>query len=411
MCPTGAIGNVQAGRRGVKEKEMKLRAVPVFLAFLAMGIVDAVGPFVSLAKKEFALSTAVASLIPFVGLGMFGLLSIPAGILQNRRGKKFVLLLGLTVTLVGILNASFGLTSFPRFLVTVVLIGAGAAVLQVAGNPLMRDISAKGKFPRNLSLGQFVKAVGSLSGSLIPAFAARYFGASWQVIFPVYAAALILTILAGCTLKIRNDEPDPGAATLGSCLRLLKNPYVLAMAAAIFVYVGAEICVSASIPLFLKERYGVDIARVGLFGTGLFFMALTVGRLGGGVILNWIDPSRFLKLSCAMGLCGLAALFVPSRSIAIAGFVAIGLGFANIFPLVFSAALERIPSRTNDLSALMVTAIVGGAILPPAMGLLADHTTVRTGLLIPIAGILYVSAVALLTTRGQEITEPAKLVS
>ena len=183
------------------------------------------------------------------------------------------------------------------------------------------------------------------------------------------------------------------------------------MAAAIFVYVGAEICVSASIPLFLKERYGVDIARVGLFGTGLFFMALTVVRLGGGVILNWIDPSRFLKLSCAMGLCGLAALFVPSRSIAIAGFVAIGLGFANIFPLVFSAALERIPSRTNDLSALMVTAIVGGAILPPAMGLLADHTTVRTGLLIPIAGILYVSAVALLTTRGQEITEPAKLVS
>ena len=75
---------------------MKLRAVTVFLAFLAMGIVDAVGPFVSLAKKEFALSTAVASLIPFVGLSMFGLLSIPAGILQNRRGKKFVLLLGLT---------------------------------------------------------------------------------------------------------------------------------------------------------------------------------------------------------------------------------------------------------------------------------------------------------------------------
>jgi FHS family L-fucose permease-like MFS transporter len=390
---------------------MKLRAVTVFLAFLAMGIVDAVGPFVSLAKKEFALSTAVASLIPFVGLSMFGLLSIPAGILQNRRGKKFVLLLGLTITLVGMLNASFGLTSFPRFLLTIVLIGAGAAVLQVAGNPLMRDISAKGKFPRNLSLGQFVKAIGSLSGPLIPAIAARFFGASWQVIFPVYGAALVLTILAGSTLKIPHDEPDPGAATLASCLKLLKNPYVLAMAAAIFVYVGAEICVSASIPLFLKERYGVDIARVGLLGTGLFFMALTVGRLLGGVILNWIAPARFLKLSCATALCGLLALFVPSRSIAVAGFVVIGLGFANIFPLVFSAALERMPVRTNDLSALMVTAIVGGAILPPMMGLLADHTTVRTGLLIPIAGIAYVSAVALFTTRGEQTTEAANALT
>jgi FHS family L-fucose permease-like MFS transporter len=390
---------------------MKLRAFPVFLAFLAMGFLDAVGPFVSLAKKEFQISTAAASLIPFVGLSMFGLLSIPAGILQNRRGKKFVLLLGLTVTLVGVLNASFGLTSFPRFLLTIVLIGAGGAVLQVAGNPLMRDVSAKGKFPRNLSLGQFVKAIGSLSGPLIPAIAARYFGASWEVIFPVYGAALILTILAASTLNIQRDEPSASAATLRSCLNLLKNRYVLTMAGAIFLYVGAEICVSAGIPLFLKERYGVDITRVGMLGTGLFFMALTIGRLSGGVMLNWVAPSKFLKLTCAVALCGLASLFVPSRSVAIAGFVLIGLGFANIFPLVFSAALERMPERANEFSALMVTAIVGGAILPPLMGLLADHSTVRTGLLVPIAAILYVTAAALLSGRGVESVEPAKILT
>jgi fucose permease len=390
---------------------MKLRAFPVFLAFLAMGFLDAVGPFVSLAKKEFQISTAAASLIPFVGLSMFGLLSIPAGILQNRRGKKFVLLLGLTVTLVGVLNASFGLTSFPRFLLTIVLIGAGGAVLQVAGNPLMRDVSAKGKFPRNLSLGQFVKAIGSLSGPLIPAIAARYFGASWEVIFPVYGAALILTILAASTLNIQRDEPSASAATLRSCLNLLKNRYVLTMAGAIFLYVGAEICVSAGIPLFLKERYGVDITRVGMLGTGLFFMALTIGRLSGGVMLNWVAPSKFLKLTCAVALCGLASLFVPSRSVAIAGFVLIGLGFANIFPLVFSAALERMPERANEFSALMVTAIVGGAILPPLMGLLADHSTVRTGLLVPIAAILYVTAAALLSGRDVESAEPAKILT
>jgi fucose permease len=390
---------------------MKLKALPVFMAFLAMGIVDAVGPFVSLAKKEFSLSTAVASLIPFVGLSMFGLLSIPAGILQERRGKRFVLLLGLTVTLVGMLNASFGLTSFPRFLVTVVLIGVGAAVLQVAGNPLMRDISAKGKFPRNLSLGQFVKAIGSLSGPLIPALAARWFGASWDVIFPVYGGLLVLTILAAAALRVNTDAPNPNAATLGSCLRLLKNGYVLAMAGAIFVYVGAEICVSAGIPLFLKERYAVDMTRVGLLGTGLFFMALTIGRLGGGVILNWIAPGRFLKLTCAAALCGLLALFVPSRTVAVAAFVVIGLGFANIFPLVFSAALERMPERSNELSALMVTAIVGGAILPPLMGILADHTTVRTGLLIPIVSIGYVIAVALATGHEEESVPAGKVLA
>jgi len=67
--------------------------------------------------------------------GMFGILSIPTGLLQNSRGKKFVLILGLSVILAGVLNASFGITTFSRFLVTVVLLGAGAAILQVAGNP------------------------------------------------------------------------------------------------------------------------------------------------------------------------------------------------------------------------------------------------------------------------------------
>ena len=381
---------------------MKLKAFPVFLAFLAMGFGDAVGPFVSLAKREFHLSTSVASLIPFAGLCMFGLLSIPAGILQNRRGKKFVLLLGLVVSLAGVLNASFGLSSFPLFLLTVVLLGAGAAILQVAGNPIMRDVSAPGKFPRNLVLGQFVKAIGSLSGPVIHVIAARFFGVGWAVIFPIYSAALLVTILAASTLRIPRDAMDPQAATLRSCLRLLENRYVLAMTAAIFLYVGAEVCVSAGIPLFLKEQFGVDIARLGLLGTGLFFTALTIGRFSGGVILNWIAPSRFLNLSCAAALVGLLVLFAPARGIAVAGFILAGLGFANIFPLLFSAALERMPAQANEISGLMVTAIVGGAVLPPLMGMVADHTTVRMGFLVPIAAMVYVGATSLIAGNGGE---------
>src|ERR1035438_2609641 len=171
---------------------MRLRTFPVFLAFLAMGFADAVGPFVSLAKNEFQLSNAVASLIPFVGFVMFGLLSIPMGVYQDKHGKKRVLMLGLVVALIGLLNAAFGLTSFARFLLTVLLVGAGAAILQVSGNPIMRDVSDPGKYARNLSLAQFVKAIGSLSGPMIPVVAAKYFGASWGVIFPIYAVALVV---------------------------------------------------------------------------------------------------------------------------------------------------------------------------------------------------------------------------
>ncbi len=375
---------------------MKIRTFPVFLAFLAMGFGDAVGPFVSLAKDQFHLSYAVASLIPFVGFSMFGLLSVPMGVFQDRRGKKTVLVLGLAIALVGMLNASFGLTTFVRFLLTVLLLDAGAAILQVAGNPIMRDVSAPGKYARNLSLGQFVKAIGSLSGPLIPLVAKRYFHASWQVMFPIYAVALAITVLAVSTLHVKEDTGERKATTFSSCLALLNNRYVLAMVGAIFFYVGAEVCMSANIPAFLKEQFNIDIASLGLLGTGLFFTALTLGRFSGVVILNWMAPRKFLALTCAVSIVGLLGLFVPVAAIAAAACFVTGLGFANIFPLVFSTAVDAMPQHANPLSGLMVTAIVGGAILPPLMGLVADHSSVMIGFVVPLAAIVYITAVGVL---------------
>lgn len=384
---------------------MKLRTFPIFLAFLAMGFADAVGPFVSLAKNEFQLSNTVASLIPFAGFSMFGLLSVPVGLLQDKRGKKFVLMAGLLVALLGLLNASFGLDSFPRFLVTVLMVGAGAAILQVAGNPIMRDVSAEGKYARNLSLGQFIKAIGSLSGPMIPVIAAKFFGADWKVIFPIYAGALVVTVVAVAGLHVKERVPEHKAATLGSCLALLANPYVLAMVTAIFLYVGAEVSVSAGIPLFLKERYDIDINKVGLLGTGLFFTALTIGRFSGGVILNWMAPRKFYLATCGVSVLGLLGLFVPDKTIAVSSFFLTGIGFANIFPLAFSITVEKLPEHTNELSGLMVTAIVGGAIVPPLMGLAADRSTVQLSFLVPMACILYITYTALLNRRAAKAVD------
>jgi FHS family L-fucose permease-like MFS transporter len=386
---------------------MRRQTLPVFLAFLAMGFGDAVGPFVGLAKNEFQLSNAVASLIPFVGFSMFGLLSVPVGLLQDKRGKKFVLLLGLGVALVGLLNASFGLSSFGRFLVTILMLGAGAAILQVAGNPIMRDVSEEGKYARNLALGQFVKAIGSLSGPLIPVIAARYSGASWQVIFPVYAVALLLSVLAVALLRVDENRPERPAATLASCLSLLKEGSVRAMVGAIFLYVGAEVCTSGYIPLLLKERFATDVGREGLLGTGLFFTALIIGRFSGGVVLSWIAPRRFFLATCLVSVAGLLLLQLPSRAVAAVAVFVIGLGFANIFPLVFSIAVESLPGRANELSGLMVTAIVGGALVPPLMGLLADKTSVQVGFVVPLLAILYVTWVAAVSLARGEASRAA----
>lgn len=373
-------------------------AAPVFFAFLAMGFGDAVGPFVGLARQDFQLSNFAAQLIAFTGFVMFGVLSVPMSLFQDRKGKRFVLVLGLCIMLLGLLIPTIaGFSTFSVFLLTVLLLGAGATTLQVAGNPLMRDVSAEGKYSRNLSLAQFVKAVGSLSGPLIPVIAARAFGASWRVIFPVYSAAIVITLLFSILLLPRSaSSSEHQSVTFRSCLALLKNGYVAMMVLAIFFYVGAEVSVSSSIPLYLKDRFGFDVASTGLLGTGLFFAALTIGRFSGGVVLNWVRPKVFYVLTCLVSILGLIGLFCPSKSVVAASFFVIGLGFANIFPLVFSIAVDSRPQDANPLSGLMVTAIVGGAFLPPLMGLISDAAhSVRTGFIVPMAAILYITWVAL----------------
>ena len=375
---------------------MKLRTISVFLAFLAMGFGDAVGPFVGLAKTEFTLSNTIAFLIPFMGFIMFGILSVPMGVYQAKRGKKFILMLGLAVMLFGMLVASLGLSSFLVFLVTVLFLGAGATILQVAGNPIMRDVSAEGKYSRNLSLAQFIKAIGSLSGPVIPALAAMFFGVSWKILFPIYAVALIITIVSVATLKTsETKQSEKTPVTLGSCLALLKNPHVFTMVAAIFVYVGAEVCMSSGIPIYLKSEFGVDIEKIGLLGTGLFFTTLMIGRFLGGVILNWMSPRKFFVTTAVISVVALLGLFTGNVGIVIASVVLAGLGFANIFPLVFSMTVDSMPEKTDELSGLMVTAIVGGAFVPLMMGFLADNSSPKIGFAVPLIALTYITWIAI----------------
>lgn len=374
---------------------MNKKTVPVFLAFLVMGFGDAVGPFVGLAKNEFTLSNTVAFLIPFVGFIMFGLLSVPMGILQSRKGKKFILNLGLVIMGIGMLLPLFGLSSFELFLLTVLLLGAGATILQVAGNPIMRDVSAEGKYSRNLSLGQFVKAIGSLSGPVIPTIAAGFFEKDWKILFPIYLAAIVITVVSISTLKIdesKKKEVEP--ASFSSSIALLKNSYVLLMVLAIFLYVGAEVCMSSGIPLYLEALFGINIQELGLLGTGLFFTTLMIGRFLGGVILNWVSPKKFFVITSLVSLIAVLGLFLSNQTVAVISVILIGLGFANIFPIVFSITVDSMPEKSNELSGLMITAIVGGAFIPPIMGFVADSTSVLLGFLVPLVAVIYIAYTA-----------------
>lgn len=386
---------------------MKNKTLPVFLVFLCMGFGDVVGPLVGLAKDTFSLSYTMAQLLPFVGFLMFGLLSVPMGVYQDKKGKKFILNLGLVVALIGLvipmLNGMYGpkvvfsaeqQTSFYILLFAILLLGAGATILQVVGNPIMRDVSPEGAYSKNLSLAQSIKAIGSSLGFLLPPLMAWWLNLDWTILFPIYSGLILITLLLVKPMAVKEQrDPNSKPASLGSCLSLLKNGYVFMMVFAIFVYVGAEVCMSSGVPIILKENFGITGFSLWL-SWAIFFLPILLGRFAGSIILNWISAKKFLIVTVVVAIAGILAMFTKNEALTYIGVILVGLGFANIFPLVFSITIDKMPERSNELSGLMVTAIVGGALIPPVMGKVIDTTNVLTGFIVPLVCLVYIAYIS-----------------
>ena len=84
---------------------------------------------------------------------------------------------------------------FYKILAAILLLGAGGSILQVAGNPFIRDISEAGHYSKNLSLAQSFITIGSSLGFLLPAIVLYTFGLDWSILFPVYSCIILIGIV------------------------------------------------------------------------------------------------------------------------------------------------------------------------------------------------------------------------
>lgn len=372
----------------------------MFLVFFVMGFGDAVGTLVGFVTKEFDLPLSLAGLLPFFGLLAFGLFSVPIGVLSANKGKKFVLILFLSIAFAGVLIPVISISHYYFVLVAIFLIGLGMTGLQVAGNPAMRDVSAPGLYSRNLTFAQFIKSLGSITAPYIIPLIVVVFGLGWQNIFVVYASIIAICLVLVIRIRLDGHESVEEAPTtsIKSSFLLLKEPYVLLMVMGIFLYVGAEVGLNSWIAIYLNRVFGLDIESFATLGIGFFLTTLVIGRMVGAVILNFLSAKKFFIISSLLGLIGLLGMFIPHQTVVIISILICGLGFGNIFPLIFSILIDSMPERSNELSGLMVMAIVGGAIIPAIMGVIADWS-IRVTFLIPVAIFVYLGFLSFYTWK------------
>lgn len=349
--------------------------LPVMFGFFVMGFVDIIGMTINYVSADFTnLSASVVSLLASSCFIWFLIASIPTGLLMNRIGRKKTVLLSFLVQILAFLLV-FIKYDYITTLIAFSLLGIGNTILQVAINPLVSDVVPGDKLTGTLTIGQLVKAVCSLTGPIFVSwFASATFG-DWKVIFPVYALITLLGFIWLMLTKVEEEKiENADTTTFATSLRLFSDKYILAFFIGILVLVGADVGVNTCFPKYLQDTCGLDLNEAAL-GNSVYFFTRTVGALIGGILLMKVSESKFFNISVIVALVGLAGLIVFRGYWSSMIFVSVfGLGYSNLFAIIFSMALKRRPDRVNDVSALLVMGVAGGGVLPPIMGLITQTT-------------------------------------
>jgi fucose permease len=371
--------------------------LPVLMSFIVMSFVDLVGIGVDRVSKDMNLSATLGQLIPSAAFLWFLLLSVPVGIIQSRIGKRQMLNIGMGITALGMLVPYF-IYSFGMVLTGFALLGIGNTIVQVSANPLLVDVVPENRVSSYLSFSQFIKAVGSMIGAPLAGFFAARFG-DWKLLFLVFGVVSVLSVVWLGSVKIGERKQEGKKVSFGSAFSLLGTGFIFLMVFSIFLVVGVDVGFNSNSGQFLIRHFGID-QTVAESGRSVYFFGRMLGTFAGALILTRFSSRRFFLWTSVLGIIALFAILqIQSQAVAWVLVFIIGLAVANIFPLVYSIAVEKHPGRTNEISGLMMMAICGGAVIPLIMGWVSDMSGVAWGLSVLIVCMIILFCVSLYTQK------------
>ncbi|MFA6335357.1 MAG: MFS transporter [Bacteroidales bacterium] len=354
--------------------------IAAFFGFFIMGFVDVVGIATNYIKSDFSLSSTMANLIPMMVFLWFAIFSIPTGILMGRIGRKKTVIISLSISTLAMIIPYFSYT-FAVILVAFALLGISNTILQVSLNPLVAAMFDKRKTASMLTTGQFVKAISSFLGPIIAGFAANYFG-DWKYIFVIFSVASLLSVILLLISKIHETGFENAPSTFKGVLSLLKNNYILSCFLCILLIVGVDVGMNTSVPELIMKRTGLELSKAGL-GTSVYFAARTLGSFLGAIILLKVMPIKYLKLSLYVAIATfIVLLFANNLWLLLVAVFIVGFACSNVFSIIFSFALQQNPTRSNEISALMIMGVSGGAIILPLQGIVSDQINFLAALFI-----------------------------
>ena len=346
--------------------------LPVMFGFLAMGFIDMIGLVTNNVRVDFGMSDGLVNTISLSCYLWFLLLSIPVGMALTRWGRKRMVILSLAIHVAALL-LPYLWYSFASVLTAFSMIGIGNTILQVAMNPLVTDVVYPDRVTSTITFGQATKAFGSIVAPFIAMWTAVSLG-RWQLLFPIYAGLSLLGLVWLWLSPIEEAPQEQKSVSVKDTLVLLKDKGILAFFFGIVVLVAADVAVNMTLPRLMTDEFGLPADKANLCNS-LYFLARTIAAFAGGALLLKVSDKKFFAAGCWLAMLGLVLLAIFGKTGLVPALIAVcifGIGYANLFGIVFSFAMRRAPGKANEVSALLIVGLIGGAVLPPVLGWIRD---------------------------------------
>jgi FHS family L-fucose permease-like MFS transporter len=362
-------------------------------------------------RKAFNLSDLQSSLIDSSVFIAYFVMALPAGYIMRKYGYKSGIMIGLVLFGIGsiLFVPAANSLQYSYFLGALFVIACGLTFLETAANPYVTILGPSESATKRLNLSQ---SFNGLAAYIAPAYVgpmilsgknltkdqtdamsptelhAYLLNEAASVKMPYLVLGLIILAVAVVfyftNMPDVKDEDVAGAegASFKGALKSIRLRWGIV---AQFFYVGAQVCVGSFFIKMATTTAGLEekIAAIFLGFSGLTFM---LGRFAGTFLMQYIEPRKLLILYATISILLSILAIMGTGIVVVYTLIAISFFMSIMFPTIFSMGIDGLGHNTKIGSSLIVMSIVGGALLPPIMGMISDITAnIQNGYIVPLA--------------------------
>jgi MFS transporter, FHS family, L-fucose permease len=367
-------------------------------------------------RKAFNLTDLESSLVDSSVFIAYFVMALPAGYIMRKYGYKSGIMIGLILFGIGSLLFVPAANSlqYIYFLGALFIIACGLTFLETAANPYVTILGPAESATKRLNFSQ---SFNGLAAFIAPAFVGpmilsdnNYTQTQIEAMTPAISQAFLeseaasvkmpylilgVIILAVAVIFYFTNMPDvkdedvegEGGASFAGALKSMRLRWgILAQ----FFYVGAQVCVGSFFIKMATTSAGIDEDSAAKY-LGFFGLAFMIGRFFGTFLMQYINPRKLLIIYTFINIALTIIAITGSGILVVYCLMAIAFFMSIMFPTIFSMGIDGLGHNTKIGSSLIVMSIVGGAFLPPILGIISDQTaSIQYGYIVPLVCFLVI---------------------